>query len=100
MTDEVLLTTLKALIDGQNEILTALREQKEVLASHDEFINGNGKAGAKTRLTLLEKDISEMPEDLIGRITTKIMAVVGVPMLIAMLVIIYEASVHLRGAGQ
>lgn len=53
---------------------------KETVKQHDEWIEGNGKPGAKTRVTLLEngqKDIKESLEKIYGRINGLIWGVVA-----------------------
>jgi hypothetical protein len=55
----------------QAAVATQLKEMRDCLDKHDEFINGNGKPGAKTRLELLE-DHFGMVEKKIDRLNNSI----------------------------
>ena len=55
-------------------------EMKSDVKKHDEFINGNGKKGAKERLSLIEDnlfEIKEMLKWLRGAVTGLLLTVVG-----------------------
>ena len=43
---------------------TRMQANEKQVADHDEWINGNGKEGAKTRLATLEKGLGRIEEQL------------------------------------
>lgn len=114
MSGEDLVSSLNALKDQQQELietlsaLPSLRDVEEIQADilrHEVFINGNGTEGAKTRISKVEtavKDlgvqIQKLPDEVVNKIVVKIAAIVGIPVLLAVVTLLYEASLHLREA--
>jgi hypothetical protein len=106
---------LLKIVEQNNSILAQMRtfvtkEDFEDLETKvgvlNEFVNGNGKVGAKERLRLLEERIDqwkeyaqEVAEKVINKVALKVVGAFGVPLLLALIIWLFT-TVYQASTGQ